>query len=282
MVDYCEKEEITFTRSRPCKKNDQCFVEQKNGQIVRRLIGYDRYEGLEAARVMAELYTVIRLYTNFFQPSMRLVSKTRTGAKTKRVYDKPRTPYERVLAAPEVAPSIRSSLRRQYRTLDPVALLADLRRLQDELWAFGYRAPASRKATLTPQPPKPADELTRPEPVNKNRRTYRRHVKKNKKCVHWWRSHPDAFLYVWGECEKELAMQPDLAATVLLQRLQARYPGKYPDKLLRTMQRRVRAWRIGQMEEKNPAPLPRIQTGDSVPDTDLIELSVHCYLPPVA
>lgn len=93
LLAYCEREAITFTRSRPYKKNDQCFVEQKNGQIVRRLVGYDRYEGLEAARVLTELYEVVRLYVNFFQPSMRLVSKSRIGAKTKRIYDVPRTPY---------------------------------------------------------------------------------------------------------------------------------------------------------------------------------------------
>ena len=84
--EYCRDERITFTRSRPWKKNDQCFVEQKNGHIVRRLIGYERFEGLAPARVLTELYKVIRLYVNFFQPSMRLLSKSRLGAKTYRKF----------------------------------------------------------------------------------------------------------------------------------------------------------------------------------------------------
>jgi len=272
MVKYCEKEKITFTRSRPYKKNDQCFVEQKNGQIVRRLIGYDRYEGVEAARAMAELYAVIRLYTNFFQPSMRLVSKSRDGAKVRRLYDKPRTPYERVLLASEVASTIKGSLRRQYHSLDPVALLKAINDLQDALWAYGYRESSSRKRAPLPESPEP---VTKPLLSDAHSgRTYRRRVKKNKKFVHWWRTKPDAFLYVWGACEKELALQPDLPANVLLQRLQVRHPGEFPDKLLRTMQRRVRAWRIRNMEGTDVLSHDSTTKGDSLPDVRLIELVV--------
>jgi len=99
LLNYCLEEKITFTRSRPWKKNDQCFVEQKNWQVVRHLVGYDRFEGMAPARILSELYQVIRLYENFFQPSMRLISKSRNGAKVHRKYDQARTPYDRILTS---------------------------------------------------------------------------------------------------------------------------------------------------------------------------------------
>ena len=74
---YCDQEQITFTRSRPYQKNDQCFVEQKNGAVVRQFVGYDRFEGEPAYRQLVELYRALRLYVNFFQPSMKLKEKRR-------------------------------------------------------------------------------------------------------------------------------------------------------------------------------------------------------------
>jgi len=84
---YCQEEKITFTVSRPYKKNDSCYVEQKNGNIVRRLVGYDRYSSKMAYQSLERLYDVVRLYMNFFQPSMKLMGKTRQGAKVHKVYD---------------------------------------------------------------------------------------------------------------------------------------------------------------------------------------------------
>src|SRR3954465_5766096 len=70
--DYCQSEGITFTRCRPYRKNDQAFVEQKNGAVVRRIVGYRRLEGLTAAAELAQLYAASRLFVNFFQPSFKL------------------------------------------------------------------------------------------------------------------------------------------------------------------------------------------------------------------
>mgnify|MGYP002467941405 CR=1 FL=1 len=97
LVDYCAQNNITFTRSRAYKKNDQAHVESKNGSIVRRLIGYDRFEGRTAFSVLTELYAKIRLYVNFFQPSLKLASKAREQSKVTRKYEKAKTPYQRVL-----------------------------------------------------------------------------------------------------------------------------------------------------------------------------------------
>ena len=75
-----------MTRSRAYKKNDQAFVEQKNGAVVRRLVGYGRFDGVETARIMARLYAAARLYVNFFQPSFKLKEKRREGAKVIKRY----------------------------------------------------------------------------------------------------------------------------------------------------------------------------------------------------
>lgn len=135
VVPWCRGQNIEVTRSRAYKKNDQAFVEQKNGAIVRRLIGYGRFEGADAARILARLYAVSRLHTNFFQPSFKLKDKRREGAKVIKRYHTPATPYARALAHPKLDETVKAKLREVYRTLDPVALLAQMRDAQAELGA---------------------------------------------------------------------------------------------------------------------------------------------------
>jgi ABC-type uncharacterized transport system substrate-binding protein len=133
VVPWCREQKLEVTRSRAYKKNDQAFVEQKNGAVVRRLMGYGRFDGVETARVMSRLYAAARLYVNFFQPSFKLKEKRREGAKVIKRYHAPSTPYERALTHPKVPAAVKRRLRDQYRTLNPVALLADIRRAQEEL-----------------------------------------------------------------------------------------------------------------------------------------------------
>ena len=133
VVPWCRAQKIEVTRSRAYKKNDQAFVEQKNGAVVRRLVGYGRFDGIETARVMARLYAAARLHVNFFQPSFKLKDKRREGAKVIKRYHAPATPYARALAHPKVSKAVKQRLRELYRTLDPVALLAEMRDAQTEL-----------------------------------------------------------------------------------------------------------------------------------------------------
>ena len=133
VVPWCRSQNIEVTRSRAYKKNDQAFVEQKNGAVVRRLVGYGRFEGLETAQVLARLYAASRLHVNFFQPSFKLKDKRREGAKVIKRYHPPATPYARALAHPKVGKAVKKRLRELYRTLDPVALLAEVRAAQAEL-----------------------------------------------------------------------------------------------------------------------------------------------------
>jgi hypothetical protein len=150
LVRYCEREEITFTRCRPYKKNDQCHVEQKNYTLVRRSVGYDRYEGQEAYAALVALYAPLRLYTNYFQPSVRLAEKTRDGAKVRKRYDDARTPYQRLLTAPQVKAAVKRGLRAEYRTLNPAALRREIEAAQEALWRLA-RVRIVNEATTPPE-----------------------------------------------------------------------------------------------------------------------------------
>ncbi|HXX78519.1 MAG TPA: DDE-type integrase/transposase/recombinase [Ktedonobacteraceae bacterium] len=147
LLRYCQQEQITFTRSRPYKKNDQAHVEQKNWSIVRQTVGYDRYESQDACDALAALYEVVRLYTNFFQPSMKLHSKERLGSIVKKTYDTAKTPYQRVLESEQVTQESKVRLQAQYRTLNPVALLRQIEQRQASLWKLAVRV----RGTQTPQ-----------------------------------------------------------------------------------------------------------------------------------
>ena len=112
VVPWCREQKLEVTRSRAYKKNDQAFVEQKNGAVVRRLMGYGRFDGVETARVMGRLYAAARLYVNFFQPSFKLKEKRREGAKVIKRYHAPSTPYERALAHPKVTAAVKRTAAR--------------------------------------------------------------------------------------------------------------------------------------------------------------------------
>ena len=130
---YCGQERIEFTRSRPNRKNDNNFTEQKNNDVVRRHVGYLRLQTEQEVELLNELYDRLRLLVNFFYPSQKLVSKTRQGARVRRVYDDPQTPYQRVLGCPEVSEDRKDRLRRQFDTLNPAELQREVVRLQDQL-----------------------------------------------------------------------------------------------------------------------------------------------------
>ena len=135
---YCEQNKITFTRSRPYKKNDQAYVEQKNWTGVRQFVGYSRYEGQVACDALNRLYEAVRDYINYFQPVMVLIEKERDGAKVKKKYDKAKTPYQRALASPEVAEETKARLRKKYLTLNPAALLREIKARRMALWKLAH------------------------------------------------------------------------------------------------------------------------------------------------
>ena len=136
LYTYCQKEGITFTRSRSYKKNDSCHVEQKNWTVVRRVIGYERYKSQAALEALNRVYDVLRCYVNFFQPVMKLIAKRREGSKIRKVYDKAKTPYQRVIESGVLTEAKAQQLAALYQSLNPVALLGQLDERLERLWAL--------------------------------------------------------------------------------------------------------------------------------------------------
>jgi len=144
LVAYCEQQKITFTRARPYRKNDNCFVEERNNSIVRRAVGYKRYDTDAQLKTLNQLYGLLRLYTNYFQPVMKLVRKERVGSRVKKIYDKPQTPYHRVLASADISDLQKKRIRNEYAGLNPAQLKRDISALQEKLAASGGRTERKR------------------------------------------------------------------------------------------------------------------------------------------
>lgn len=136
---YCQEENLTFTRSRAYRKNDGCYVEQKNWSVVRQNVGYARFDTPEELEVLKKIHALVRLHTNFFMPSAKLISKTRDGSKVTKLYDKPMTPYRRVLARDDVDDGAKATLTAQFETLNPADLRRRIGRLQDEIYKLNAR-----------------------------------------------------------------------------------------------------------------------------------------------
>ncbi|MGF6922305.1 hypothetical protein OKW28_006502 [Paraburkholderia sp. 40] len=247
VFDYCKEHGLEQTRSRAHKKNDQAWVEQKNGSVVRRLVGYGRLSGADARNALAQLYASSRLYINFFQPSFKLKSKTRDGARVHKVYFAPATPCDRLLAHDSVEPAIKEKLKAQFNSLDPVRLLQEMRTAQQTLSEFaahGVRADAA-----------PADEsdvavflasLSSAWKEGEARPTHR----KQPKAKHWWKTRVDPFADAWPVIEGWLIAEPAVSANELMDRLATMVPDAYASKAqLRTLQRRVKAWRAERVKE---------------------------------
>lgn len=133
---YCQEEGIEFTRSRPVSENDNAYIEQKNWTHIRKPLGYLRYDVQEELEIINDLYrNELRLYKNFFQPVMKLIRKERIGAKVKRKYDRPRTPYQRLMESDQIPQETKDRLKAIYLTLNP----AELKRNIEEKLAKLYR-----------------------------------------------------------------------------------------------------------------------------------------------
>ena len=140
LYKYCHQWNITFTRSRSYKKNDSCHVEQKNWSVVRRVIGYDRYTSKAAFKALDDVYTLLRLYVNFFQPVLKLVGKKRNGARVRKVYDTAQTPYRRLLKSGVLTDEKKRQLESVYNALNPVKLLNQINEAVRHLWSLADRS----------------------------------------------------------------------------------------------------------------------------------------------
>ena len=239
MVEFCSGIGIEFTRSRPYRKNDQAWVEQKNGAVVRRLVGYRRLEGPQAAQGLNRLYAASRLFVNFFQPSFKLASKIRLGARVRKQYHPPQTPCDRLLACNSILEPTKNSLRQALSVLDPLRLLDEIRKMQQHV------ADLAAGAITAPVPSTDSSlqfllqGLATAWRSGEVRPTYQQ----PRKPARTWRTRLDPFEFVWPRIQEWLEAEPDRTAKELLNRLQLLQPGSFDDCQLRTLQRRVKGWR---------------------------------------
>jgi hypothetical protein len=239
LLAYCRETAVELTRSRPYRKNDQAWVEQKNGAVVRRLVGYQRLEGAAAVEGLNGLYGASRLFVNFFQPSFKLASKTRVGARVTKRYHPPATPCARLLASSAIPEETKDRLRTILPTLDPLRLLDEVRNAQRHVAALAAgdtpRVIATSDASL--------EQLLKGLATAWLNGEVRPTHQPSPKPPRNWRTREDAFVDVWPRIRDWLQAEPDRTAKQVLLRLQEELPGRFGEGQLRTLQRRVKDWR---------------------------------------
>jgi len=259
VVAYCEQEQITFTRGRPYQKRDQCFVEQKNGAIVRQVVGYDRLVGEHASRQLTELYRALRLYVNCFQPSMKLLSKQRDGKKVRYVYDSAKTPLQRLLQSGVLPEQKQQELTEVSQSLDPIRLFQQLEQLQQAVFRCAVNC-SPFVPSISPAPIRvfsverctagnvpgegsvldPAAEL----------HTLHREQEQSKRVLGWRRTRKDPFEGEWEQVLSWLPANPERSSGDIFRELQRHSPGRYQLLQIRTLQRGMRNIRAHLLETR--------------------------------
>jgi len=149
LLRYTNKEGLGFSRSRPNKKNDNCFVEQKNWTHVKKFVGYFRYDNIRELEILNDLYrNELRVYKNFFQPVIKLISKHRTGGRIHRKYDDPKTPHQRVMESKEVEQKVKQKLRKLYLDSNPAQLKRQIDDKLNKLFKYYQQKNKTQKLTI--------------------------------------------------------------------------------------------------------------------------------------
>ena len=240
LSSYCLEHGLEFTRSRPYHKNDQAWVEQKNGSVVRRLVGYRRLAGVRAAESLMRLYEASRVFVNFFQPSFKLKEKVRKGGQVRKHYYAPETPASRLMASDGIEGALKCNIEKLSLSLDPLQLLDTIRSCQTELAQFADHGTAT--LVKTDSDSDLGGFLRSLQSAWHNREVRPTHVAGSERPRHW-RTRPDPFASVWPEVESWLVEDPDQTGKQLFERLQSLYPQQFSRGQLRTLQRRLKEWR---------------------------------------
>ncbi|WP_071881562.1 integrase catalytic domain-containing protein [Cyanobium gracile] len=253
MEQWCDAPEqgIELTRSRAYQSNDQAWVEQKNGVLIRRVVGYERLVGLEAAQLLGELYAALRLFTNLFQPSFKLKSSVREGGRIKRLHHPPRTPLQQLLRTGVLSDQEAQDLKELRKRCDPVALLATMRSCQSRLALLisGQHTSAMAGEPLSWQTPE--QEKRELEGFLQGLQALWRQSRprqKKPKPRQGRRSRVDPFEAHADLIPQWLAAEPDVGSQELLDRLIDLDPQRYGPQHKRTLQRRIRDWRVARVE----------------------------------
>ena len=237
LLAWTSQQGIEFTRSRAYRSNDQAYIEQKNGAVVRRFVGHHRYSGPLAGQMLVQLYQSLRLYVNYFQPSFKLVEKNREGSATVKRYSPPATPCDRLLLHEAVRDEIKEQLTQHRVGLDPVALLHSIREAQAALVAVSspdHGEPAQQESLE-----QFLSQLPTLWQQGENRPT---HTPRTRGPRHW-RTRRDPFEGAWQDILGWLETEPDITARTILDRLCSHRPDRFSDTHLRTLQRGVKKWR---------------------------------------
>jgi hypothetical protein len=134
LYGFTKKHKLGFSRSRPFGKNDNCFVEQKNSTHVRQMVGHQRYDKKKELDTLNELYNILSLYKNLFQPIIPLLSKERIGGRLKRKYGSPKTPYQNVIESKTISLEKKQQLTKVYQQINPAKLKRQIEEKQNRLW----------------------------------------------------------------------------------------------------------------------------------------------------
>ena len=265
MEQWCDAPEqaIELTRSRAYQSNDQAWVEQKNGMLIRRGVGYERLVGLEAAQLLAELYATLRLFTNLFQPSFKLKSSVREGGRIKRQHHPPRTPLQQLLRTGVLSDQEAQGLRELRKRCDPVGLLATMRSCQSRLALLisGQRASAMVGDPLSWQTPEEEKrELERFLQGLQALWRQSRPLQKKPKPRQGRRSRVDPFEAHADLIPQWLEAEADVGSQELLGRLIALDPERYGPQHKRTLQRRIRDWRVARVQQCLESAAVRLET----------------------
>ena len=254
VVGWCRAAGLEVTRSRAYRKNDQAWVEQKNGAIVRRLVGYGRFEGVLAGESLGRLYASARLHGNLFQPSFKLREKRREGARVIKRYHAPEPPVMRALMHVAVSEADKSRLRGMLADADPVLLLVGIRASQVEL---GKRVDERGIAAGRAEAPAPLDlalftaSLKVAWEAGEQRPTHRRRYIRVKPIVR-----PSMLDAVRDQLLTWLEAQPALTAVAALDRLRTLHPDQFTADHLPTVQRFMKVRRLAMAREVLLGPLP--------------------------
>ena len=223
LITFCADHSIEFTRSRPYQKNDQAWIEQKNGSVVRRLVGYGRLEGVAAGEALSRLYSASRLFVNFFQPSFKLADKERVGAHVRKRYHAPETPCARLLASTSIADSMRDRLRAVLGTLDPLRLLDEIRTVQHHLAGLA----AGERIHVLPRRDADLDRFMKSLAHAWRDGEVRPTHRSGPKPPRHWRTRSNPFEATWPRVVTWLESEPDQTAKQLFERLRAEAPADF-------------------------------------------------------
>jgi site-specific recombinase XerD len=287
LLTYCEAQQITFTRGRPLLKNDQCYVEQKNGQIVRQVVGTYRYVGEQAFQRLHELYRILSQYVNSFQPSMKLCAKLKEGRKVRRIYDTAKTPLTRLLLTQVLSAEHQRDLMTRFKDLDPVSLFEQAQQAQQALFrcATSIVPPRERSKRLfgderfrvvgTSLLPSAAHASLHPEPlIGQSERVREDETSALLSLLEWHRTCNDPFQEQWEVIAEWVRTQPERSCRAMFEELRRLSPDRYQPSHVRTLQRGVRKIRA-RLPHADVRPQENVHDAEVAPSLVSDEHDIH-------